>query len=52
LDYKKEQEANIETPEIIFLSAAGYARKDLIRNVKLMEELNTFNLSNTILKSR
>jgi hypothetical protein len=47
LNYKKEQRANIETPEIIFLSVAGYTKKDLIRNVNLGEEL-----SNTILKSR
>jgi hypothetical protein len=41
----------IETAEIK-LSAAGYSRKDQIRNTKIREELNIFNLNNKILKSR
>jgi hypothetical protein len=49
----KKQEAKFETAEIKFLmSAAGYARKDQIRNTKIKEELDIFNINNKILKSK
>jgi hypothetical protein len=31
---------------------AGYTRKDQVRNTKIGEELNIFNLNNKVLKSR
>jgi hypothetical protein len=51
VNYKKEQE--IETAEMKFLkSVAGYKRRDQARNTRIKEELNAYNISNNILKSR
>jgi hypothetical protein len=49
----KNQEANIETAEMTFLrSVAGYKRNGQIRNTKIREELNIFNLNAKIIKPR
>jgi hypothetical protein len=49
----KKQEATIEIVEIKFLrSAAGCIKKDQIRNTKIREELNIFNLNAKIMNSR
>jgi hypothetical protein len=41
-----KKEASIETAEIKFCSsAAGYIRKDQMRNTKIREDLNVFNLN-------
>jgi hypothetical protein len=49
----KTQEAKIETAEIKFLRrVAGYTRRDQIKNNKIREELNIFNLNAKIIKSR
>jgi hypothetical protein len=49
----KKQEAKIETAEMKSLrSVAGYTRKDQIRNTKIREELNIFNINAKIIKSR
>jgi hypothetical protein len=46
------QGAKTETVKMEFLRSAGsYIRKDQIRNIKIREELNIFNLHNKILKS-
>jgi hypothetical protein len=50
---KKKQETKIENAEMKFLRCvAGYTRKDQVRNTKIREELNIFNLNSKILKSR
>jgi hypothetical protein len=46
----KKQEAKIETVEM--RSVTGYAWKCRIRNTKIREELNIFNINNKFLKSR
>jgi hypothetical protein len=49
----KKEEAKTESAEMTFLrSAAGYTRKDQIRNTKIREKLNIFNPNNKIRKSR
>jgi hypothetical protein len=48
---KKKLEAKIETAETVW-SVACYTMKNHIRNIKIMEELNIFNLNNKILKLR
>jgi hypothetical protein len=51
--HNKKQEAKIETAEMKFLrSVAGYITKGQIRNTKIREELNIFNLNAKIIKSR
>jgi hypothetical protein len=50
LTFTKKQEARIETAKMNFLrSVAGYKRIDKIRNSKIREELNIFNLNGKIL---
>jgi hypothetical protein len=50
---QKQKRAKTETAELkCFRSVAGYARKDQIRNTTIKEDLNIFNLNNTILKTR
>jgi hypothetical protein len=45
--------SKIETAEIKLLrSVAGSTRKDQIRNTKIKEEVNIFNLNAKIIKSR
>jgi hypothetical protein len=49
----KEQKQKVETAGMKFLrSVAGYRNKGQIRNTKIREELNIFNLNDKILKSR
>jgi hypothetical protein len=50
---KKKQESKIKTAGMkYFSSVTGCARKDQVRNFKIRELLNIFNLSNKILKPR
>jgi hypothetical protein len=50
---KKEKDVKIVTAEMnVLSSAADYIRKDEIRNTKIREELNIFNLNDKIIKSR
>jgi hypothetical protein len=52
LDYNKKQVAKTETAGMKFLrSVTCYTRKDLIRNNRIREELNIFNVKNKIQKS-
>jgi hypothetical protein len=51
MDYNKKREAKFETAAMKFSrSVAGYIRKGQIRNTKIREELNIFNLNNKIIK--
>jgi hypothetical protein len=53
LDSNRKQEAEIETAEVKFLrSVAVYTRKNQVRNTDIRKELNIFNLSDKIAKSR
>jgi hypothetical protein len=50
---KKSIEAKVQTAEVnFFRNIAGYTRKEQVRSTKIREELNIFNVSNKILKSR
>jgi hypothetical protein len=51
-DCTKKREAKTKTAEMKYLwRAAGYTRKNQIRNTKIREKFNTFNLNNKTLKS-
>jgi hypothetical protein len=53
INHQNNRNQNFETAEITFLwSAAGYTRRDQIRNTKIGEELNVFNLNNKFIKLR
>jgi hypothetical protein len=49
---KKNKKQKIKTPDMRFLkNVAGYIKRDHLRNIRIREELNVFNISNKILKS-
>jgi hypothetical protein len=49
----KNREQNIKTVEMEFLrSVARYTRRDQVRNTRIREKLNIFNVTNKILKLR